>query len=340
MINERVSKIFFLVLLLAFLLLTFFIIKPFFSAIILGVVLAGAFSPVYKWLLKILKNRSLTAGIMIILVPIIIIIPLFFITTKLVGEAGKAYRALGNEDVLIQITTALDANFGISIDLTNIIKEILITIQEKLIQIAPDVISSIAEVLLGLFVMFFIMYYTFKGGDDLLEEIKDLIPLKKKYKVKLWNEMELVINGVLYGQILTAIIQGGLGGLLLFVFGVPNSLFWGFIMIILAFLPVVGTPMIFVPAGIYMIATGHPLSGILILIIGGVVVMNIDNVIKPKLISARSKVHPVVALIGVLGGLVMFGIVGLILGPIIIALFLTLLRFYAQDFKEVITGQE
>jgi len=340
MINEKVSKIFFVILLLGFLLLTFFVIKPFFTSILLGVVLAGAFSPVYKWVSKFLKNKSIAAGIMVLFILILIIIPLFLITTKLVGEAGKAYSALANEEVLTEFTTILYSQFGVDVNLTDAASGIILSIQENIIQIAPDVLSSVAEMVLGLFIMFFIMYYAFKGGDDLLQEIKDIIPLRKKYKLKLWNEIEVVLNGVLYGQILAAIIQGGLGGLLLFVFGVPNSLFWGFIMIILSFLPIVGTPIVFVPAGIYMIATGNHLSGILILVIGVVVVMNIDNIIKPKLISKKSKVHPVVALIGVLGGLILFGVVGLILGPIIIAIFLTLLRFYAQDFKEVVQGQE
>jgi len=169
----------------------------------------------------------------------------------------------------------------------------------------------------------------------LYEEIKELVPLRKKYKYKLINETEKVLKGVLYGQVLTAIIQGAIGGLALFVLGVPNSLFWGFIMVILSFLPLVGTPIVFVPASIILIAQGHVISGIILLIIGFVVIMNVDNVIKPKLISSKSKIHPVVALIGVLGGLALFGFVGIIIGPIIIALLNVLLIFYREEFREV-----
>lgn len=336
MVDDRVQKVFFILLLLIFLVLTFLIIRPFLGAIIIGLIFAGAFRPVYKWLNQHIRNRTLSSAIMVVGIIVIIIIPIFFITTKLVSEATKAYRALGNEAFLTEASLFLHQTLGITLDLSAVARDVFLNIQTHMINIAPDLISSIAEVLLSLFVMFFILFYAFKGGDSFLSDVKELIPLKKHYRIKLLNEIDIVLKGVLYGQVLTAIIQGALGGLLLFAFGVPNSFFWGFIMVILSFLPIVGTPIVWVPAGIYQIASGEPLSGILILIIGGIVVMNVDNLVKPKLISAKSKIHPIIALIGVLGGLALFGLVGIIIGPIIMALFLVLLRFYVQDFKDVL----
>ncbi len=338
MADEKMSKIFFVAILLFLLILTFFIIKPFFSYMIIGAVLAGAFSPVYKWLLKKIKKENICASIMIIIILVLIIIPTFFVTTKLVSEAGKAYRAFSNQDFIERAQSFVSSNIGLNIDIQKIASDIFLTIRNSIVDVAPGIISSIAEVLLGLFVMFFVMFYIFKGGDSIYETIKDSIPLKKKYKDNLFSEVELVLKGVLYGQVLTAIIQGTIGGLLLFIFGVPNSLFWGFIMIILSFLPIIGTPIIFVPAGIFMIYQGNIFSGIMIIVLGFLIVTNIDNIIKPKLISSKSKIHPVIALIGVLGGLAVFGFVGLILGPIILALLNVLLKFYKEDFKQVFEG--
>jgi len=335
MVDEKLSKIFFVITLLVFLVLTFLIIKPFFSYIIVGAVLAGAFRPVYKWLTKYFKKESISAWILIAIILIIIIIPTFFVTTKLVGEAGKAYRALSSQSVIENAQVYLSTNFNININLQKVAADIFLTIQKSIFDVAPGIITGIAQILLGLFVMFFVMFYIFKEGDGLYESVKDLIPLKQKYKTNLFKEIELVLKGVLYGQVLTAIIQGSIGGFILFIFGVPNSLFWGFIMVILSFLPIVGTPIVFVPAGIFMIAKGNLISGLLVIILGFVIVTNIDNIIKPKLISNKSKIHPVVALIGVLGGLSLFGFVGIILGPIIIALLNVLIKFYKEDFKTV-----
>lgn len=339
MYDEKLSKLFFIGTLLLFIVLTFLIIKPFVSYLVIGAILAGASRPLYKLMLKYIKNRSVCASIMIILILLIIILPVFLITTKLVTEAGRAYRALANEEFLSASQAFLRDNLGIAIDIPKIASNIFLGIQESLIKALPNIITSIADILLGLFVMFFIMFYIFRGGDNIYNDLKEIIPLRKKYKTKLFNETELVIKGVLYGQVLTAIIQGTIGGFFLFIFGVPNSIFWGFIMIILSFLPVIGTPTVFVPAAIFMIAKGNIFSGIMILITGFVIVTNIDNVIKPKLISSKSRIHPVVALIGVLGGLALFGFVGLILGPIILALLNVLLNFYKEDFKEVFEGE-
>jgi len=145
--------------------------------------------------------------------------------------------------------------------------------------------------------------------------------------------LRTITQAVLYGQVLTAVIQGGLGGLALLVFGVQNALFWGAIMIITAFLPLLGTPVIWVPAGVGLILDGEVTRGILLLVFGATVVMNIDNFLRPKLVSSRTNVHPVLILIGVLGGLRVFGFIGMLIGPLILAILVALIKFYEQNYK-------
>jgi predicted PurR-regulated permease PerM len=129
---------------------------------------------------------------------------------------------------------------------------------------------------------------------------------------------------------MTAIIQGLLGALALMIFGVSNWVFWGVIMIIMAFLPLLGTPIIWGPAGIGLIMEGHTGRGIGLLIVGATIVMNVDNFIRPRLVSGRTKVHPVLILIGVLGGLQIFGFIGMLVGPLILALMVALIKFYEE----------
>ncbi len=144
--------------------------------------------------------------------------------------------------------------------------------------------------------------------------------------------MRTVTQAVLYGQVLTAVIQGALGGLGLLVLGVPNALFWGAMMMITAFVPVLGTPLIWVPAGVGLIMDGAITRGALLLAYGVIVVMNIDNFLRPRLVSERAKVHPVLILIGVLGGLRVFGFIGMLVGPLILALLVALIKFYEQNY--------
>ena len=144
--------------------------------------------------------------------------------------------------------------------------------------------------------------------------------------------MRTVTQAVLYGQVLTAVIQGALGGLGLLICGVPNPLFWGAIMMITAFVPLLGTPLIWVPAAVGLILDGQTTRGIVLLIYGATIVMNIDNFLRPRLVSGRSKVHPVLILIGVLGGLRVFGFIGMLVGPLILAVLVALIKFYEQNY--------
>jgi predicted PurR-regulated permease PerM len=120
----------------------------------------------------------------------------------------------------------------------------------------------------------------------------------------------------------------------LLVFGVSNWLFWGAIMIIMAFLPVLGTPVVWVPAAVGLILDGETARGIGLLIFGSTVVMNIDNFLRPRLMSGRTKVHPVLILIGVLGGLKIFGFVGMLVGPLILALLVAFIKFWEQAYMQ------
>ena len=157
------------------------------------------------------------------------------------------------------------------------------------------------------------------------------------------NDSLLVVvltQAVLYGQVMTAVIQGALGGIALFIFGVPNWIFWGAIMIIMAFLPVLGTPLIWVPAAVGLILDGEMARGVGLLIFGATIVMNIDNFIRPRLVSGRTKVHPVLILIGVLGGLKIFGFIGMLIGPLVLALLMALIKFYETAYVRRVPVRE
>jgi predicted PurR-regulated permease PerM len=148
------------------------------------------------------------------------------------------------------------------------------------------------------------------------------------------NRTRDVITAVLYGQLLIAVLQGLVGGLGFLIFGIENPVFWGFTMGVLSFIPLLGPPAVWLPAAIYLIYAGNLVSGIGLIIYGVVIVMNIDNFLKPKLIGGKSGMHPIVVLVGILGGITLFGFAGFIIGPIILALALLIIKFYNEDLKK------
>ena len=330
--SEKLSRYFFIFLLLIIIYLSYLVLRPYITFAIFGMIFAFAFYPLYKRLHKRFKSDTVCAWITLIFVILLIILPATYIVFNLVQETSKAVEAF-NADSLTGISLKLSDIIGQDVDLNSYANEFASDLKEWVLFYGVELLGKVASILIGLFIMFFIMFYGLKGGKDLIAEFLSLIPLKNKYKEKLMLEIQNMIQAVLYGQITTAIIQGALGGIALFIFGVPNPIFWGFIMIICAFIPFLGTPLVFVPASIYLFTVGNNFGGIGLLAFGFLVLINIDNFLRPILIQSKAKVHPTVALVGVLGGLSAFGLIGLILGPLILALLLVLLRFYSEDFQ-------
>jgi predicted PurR-regulated permease PerM len=333
------EQLFFVITICAAFLVAFFLVYPFLNYICFALFLTYILHPVRRTLQKKIKNRSLCALILILLILIVIILPTIYISFKLVREIRSNLSMMSDSPdryvYLEKIEYLLQRFTGESTDLHVYKQRLIGQVRSFLVKAAPDFLGSLTELVLGLFIMFFVMFYLFQGRRRSFDRFRELIPLAPNLKDKLIEEIKSVTWAVVYGQVMTALVQGTLGGVGFFIFGVPNPILWGFTMIILSFLPVVGTSIIWVPAGILLILSGETFRGIGLLLWGGILVMNVDNFLKPRLISGRSNIHPVTVLLGVLGGLKLFGFIGLVAGPLILALLIALIRFYEEEYLEI-----
>ncbi len=321
------------ILLFLFLYLGFIIVRPLLTYLVSGAILAYVFHPVYRHLAARLKRPRLASGILLVLILLLIIVPSALVVSKLIMESVSAYNALRALNLAgFPVVDQALAPFGLDMELA--LEQLGKTVKDYVVNATPNILGSVAEVLLGLFVMFFLMFYAFTQGESWIGLFKQSLPLDNDHKVRLFQRMGSLTSAVVYGQLLTAVIQGTLGGLLFLAFGVPNPVFWGFIMIILSIIPFLGTPLIWGPAGLLKLAHGEYLAGIGILLLGSIVLMNIDNVIRPYLISTKDKLHPVLILIGVLGGLQLFGFIGIVLGPLVLALLQTVFSFLNEHVRK------
>jgi predicted PurR-regulated permease PerM len=302
--------------------------------IVLAGILTYTLFPVYRYILHKTQKPQLSSGLAILLALVVMILPTIYLVSELVDQVSGAYNTF-QADSLAQVGDYVNRITNGRVDLNReTIQPTLNQIRQSIVGLAPNILGSISEFLLGLFIMFFVMFYGFREGHGFMTYLKDLLPLNGELKDSLFYEMRTITQAVLYGQVLTAVIQGGLGALGLLVFGVNNWLFWGALMVITALLPVLGTPLIWVPAAVGLLLDGEVTRGVLLLIYGGTIVMNIDNFVRPKLVSGRTKVHPVLILIGVLGGLKVFGFIGMLVGPLILAMLMALIKFYEQHYMQ------
>jgi predicted PurR-regulated permease PerM len=325
------ERIFFGVLFGIIAVLAVVVMEPFLTYIVLAGILTYTLFPVYHFFQRRIGRPEVASGLSIMVALLLMVLPAFFLISELVQQVSGAYNTFQAQN-LQRVADYLSGLTGNRLNFQEMLTTAIDQIRRSIVGLAPDILGSIGELLLGLFIMFFVMYYGFREGDAFIERIRQLLPLDPSLKEALFYELRTVTQAVLYGQVMTAVIQGSVGALALLVFGVSNWLFWGAIMIIMAFLPVLGTPIIWVPAAVGLILDGDTARGVGLLIFGSTIVMNIDNFLRPKLVSGRTKVHPVLILIGVLGGLKIFGFIGMLVGPLILALLVAFIKFYEQAY--------
>ena len=325
------ENVIFGVVFLVIIVLSILVIWPFVTYIVMAGVLAYTLFPVYAYVHRKIGRPYLSATVAMLVALLLLVLPSFLLAQRLAQEVSGAFRAFEftNAERLANYLAGITGN---QFDFQDMLDSGFSQLQDSIVGIAPDILGSLTELALGLFIMFFVMFYAFRDGEAFLYHVRRITPLEPSLKQKLFAEVRNVTRGVLYGQVMTALIQGSIATLGFIVFGVGNWVFWGVIMVILAFLPVFGCALIWVPAAVDLLFAGDTFGGIGLLVYGVLVVTNVDNFVRPKLVSDRSKVHPALVLVGVLGGLKLVGFSGMLVGPLVLALLVALIRFWEEVY--------
>jgi len=351
--KSSISKIFLIVLLGAVILL-FRLFWAYLSAIILALLISSAFYPIYAWIRKIFKEREQSASIfMSILILLLLIIPLGGFVGTLSNEAFNFYVRTKDSVSLQKITQSLqgDSVWAQRIrragKLANIdfnaetIENLAAAIGKNVGLFLSKQLSSFASNLLNFLIHFFLMmmiiYYIFRDGERLKNYISELLPFPMAQQELVVNKFREMGRAVIFGNALSGIIQGILGGIGFLIFGLGSPILWGTVIGFMAFLPVIGASVVFIPATVILLIQGK--SGIAI----GYLIYNVfyssimEYGIKPRLIGKGMQMNPILVFIGILGGLKLFGILGIIYGPLIVTIFLTLAEIYRLEYKETTT---
>lgn len=190
------------------------------------------------------------------------------------------------------------------------------------------------------FVLLYTMYFFLMDGEKLIQKILYYLPLENSDEKRMLDRFTSVTRATLKGTAVIGLLQGGLAGLAFFAVGIPSAVFWSVIMVLLSVLPGIGTALVWVPAAIILGASGHIAKAIGLLVFCGLVVGSLDNLLRPMLVGKDTQMHELLIFFGTLGGLIMFGFVGFIIGPIIAALFITVWDIYGVSFKDMLPATE
>ncbi len=335
---QRPQLFFLLAVLLGTFAVTFFIFSPFLYALVLAMVFAFVFQPIYqKILLGTHGQQWLAALVTIIFVAVFVLTPFAFLGMQIFQEAQQLYSSLasgaGKNTVLSIFNNLMSglqqyfpqmSEFSLNID--QYLKQGLIF----MIQHLGTIFGSFAKIALSIFIFLISLYYLLKDGHQLKKFFVTLSPLTDSDDEKILNRLELAVNSVVRGNLAIAVIQGFLAFLGFTIFGVPNALLWGTVAAMAAIIPSVGTALVLIPAIIFLFFTSSIFYAVGLLMWGVVVVGLVDNLLGPYLMGRGMKLHPLLILLAVLGGMAFFGPIGILLGPLTISLLLALLDIYSD----------
>ena len=321
-----------------FIFLTFFVVKDVFALIIYSLILSYFLSPLYNFYLERVKNERMSSLMTLITATIGIFIPLiflfYFLALNLLKLIVQYKFYLENPDILNQVVADFMAHFTNSNILSSVnFSEILGGAASAMINFSRELLLSIPEMIVYFFIVLFITYYVLIHNKRMLAAVNEYIPLTLRKQNEILRNITKNLKVLFKGYFLTGLIQTFVAAIFYIIFGAPNVLILIFLTFIASLIPYIGTPLIWVPLGLYMIFTGD-LGGYGILIAGTLVISTIDNFIRPILMSDKDTIAPPLVFIGFIGGLFAFGIEGIILGPIIISITSILLR-YLKEFYEI-----
>jgi predicted PurR-regulated permease PerM len=327
----------FLLLVIAVSLAFAWILLPYYGAVFWAIVLAIVFSPAYRRLLRSMRQkRTIAALATVTIILMIVILPVTLIAALLVQEGFNVYERIQSGELNIVryfqqvfaalpewVTNLLD-RFGLT-DLGLMQERLsasLLKGSQFLATQALNIGQNTFDLIVNLLIVLYLLFFLLRDGDDLSKRIKNAIPLHAAQQRDLLNRFTTVIRATVKGNVVVAVVQGALGGLIFWFLGVHAPVLWAVLMAFLSLLPAVGAGLVWLPVAIYFLVTGAIWQGVVLIAYGALVIGLVDNILRPILVGKDTKMPDYVVLISTLGGLAIFGLNGFVIGPVIAAMFM------------------
>ncbi|OYT36669.1 hypothetical protein B6U91_00720 [Candidatus Pacearchaeota archaeon ex4484_71] len=319
----------FLLLILA--VLAFFLLRPFLIAILFGLILALVLHPFFTKINKRLNHKGWSAFLVVLLLAVLVFIPLWYFVPILVKQSIQIFVASQKMDLVTPLKHLFPSLFAyeqFSSEVGSVVYSFVTNLTNSVMNIFSNMILNFAKITLQILVALFVFFFALKDGKKLVEYLQSILPFSKEVERKLFTSSREITYSVLYGQVLLGIVQGIIAGIGFFAFGIPNALFLTILTALAGIFPIIGTAIVWVPVVIYLMISGFNLGPIVGVAIFGVLSSLMENFVKPIFVAHRTNLHSALVLLGMVGGLFMFGILGIIIGPLILAYLLIILEVY------------
>jgi len=318
---------------LGILILCALVLQPFFSAITGAIILAVITRHPYNWLATKIKRRSLCAAVALVLITLAVIIPTFFLAQEIGKQAFatiNAFRAGAHQEKVTsfianrpELASSIES-FTSSIDINNAARSAASYIGGNVAGFLGNSVRIITQLVVMLFLLFFLL----RDRELALESLRSILPLRDYETSQLLERTGETILAAALGRLTIAAVQGVLAGLAFWVLGVPGVILWAFTLAACAMIPAFGSFLVWGPVAIYLGLTGHWGKAAILAIWGGAIVSTIDNILYPILVGSHLRAHTATILLSILGGIALFGPLGIVLGPVLFTIASTLLEIW------------
>jgi len=332
-LNEKdIKKLIIIALVIVLAFLVFFLIKPIILTIFGGLILAYIFLPLYRKLNKSLQRPWLSSLISTVVVVVLIVLPLWFFVPIIIQQLFHMFLALQGiniSDFVISIFPTASDQFvaQTSLAFDSFISKMI----SGALAYLTNIFLSFPALLLHIFLLGFVFFFSLRDGERIKIFLSEISPFNSIQNKLLLKQFRGITDSVVYGQVVIGIVQGIVAGIAMLIFGIPNALILTLLSIMLGIIPVIGPGFVYIPVTIYLASTGQMFTAVLYLVFNIVVVSSmLDSILRTYIISRKAQVHPLVLFVGMIGGLFMLGILGVIIGPLILSYFITLLKEYRE----------
>jgi predicted PurR-regulated permease PerM len=319
---------------------------PFFGAILWALVVTIAFAPVHdRLLLRTPSRRNSIAVLTLLIIIALVIVPAFIVGSMMVEEALNTYNSLQSREIdigkaLRDLEAMIPQSWRATLDrfgatdiemLQTRLSSLLASGLQLIAREAVSIGQGAFNLMLTVGVMLYLSFFLLRDGRHITRRIGEVVPLRAEQRSALFEKFTTVIRATVKGSVIVALVQGIVGGLLFAILDIRAAVLWGVVMGLLALIPAVGTGLVWFPVGIYLLLTGSVWQGMVLLLCGFFIISMIDNVLRPILVGQDTRMPDYVVLISTLGGLSVMGINGLIVGPVIAAMFISAWEIFGES---------
>ncbi len=334
----------------------YLLVEPYMNSIVMAFILSLLMFPIHEWIeSKMPKHKNVVALLSCIVLTFIIVMPLLLVFSAIVQQGSVFSQNMyqwvtggGIQEVIAHpwvkkglsfINDYLPFDAINAQDIAQKAAEFATSLGSNLVATSAKILGDATNFLMNFFLMLFVLFFLLRDHDKIIAAIRHILPFSRSQEDRLLNEIEKVSKSAVMGSFLTAIAQGAAGGFGMWMAGFPG-LFWGTMMGFASFIPVVGTALIWIPATAYLLITGDTTWGLFLAVWSIAVVGSIDNVLRPLLMQGSAGMNTLMIFFSLLGGIHLFGLIGLIYGPLIFAITMVLFNMYEEVFKDFLDEQD